>query len=77
MNNKPLNIVAKYLSENNYNYLEKELFIVWSCYILGNRKYLVGCEGNNLYFEVTYNTQKDEWYLDVYDKIDVVVINNN
>ena len=77
MSKKPLNIVAKYLHENGYDILEKRIFIVWSCYILGNRKYLVGYEGNNLYFEVTYNTQKDEWYLDVYDKIDVVVINNN
>ena len=24
--------------------------------------------GDNLYFEVTYSSDRDEWYLDVYDK---------
>lgn len=50
------------------------LFIVWSCYILGNRKYLVGNTNTRHYFEVTYNKSKDEWYLDVYNKIDHIVI---
>lgn len=44
------------------------LFIVWSCYILGNRKYLVGCVNSNHYYEVTYNNHKSEWYVDEYIK---------
>lgn len=47
----------------------KDLFIVWSCYILGNRKFLVGSLSNNHYFEVTYNKEKDEWYVDEYEKV--------
>ena len=46
----------------------EDLFITWSCYILGNRKYLVGCKTNERYFEVTYNKSKDEWYVDIYRK---------
>ena len=46
------------------------VYIVWQSYILGNRKYLIGTtdSGDNLYFEVTYSSNRDEWYLDVYDK---------
>ena len=44
--------------------------IVWQCYILGNRKYLITTVNDPMdyYFEVTYSTDKDEWYLDVYGK---------
>lgn len=48
---------------------KKDLFIVWSCYILGNRKFLVGAKDSNLYFEVTYNSMKQEWYVDAYTKV--------
>ena len=46
------------------------VYIVWQCYILGNRKYLIATDDplDNLYFEVTYSELHDEWYLDVYDK---------
>lgn len=45
------------------------VYIVWQCYILGNRKYLISNTGsNNMYFEVTYDSTKDVWYLDRYDK---------
>ena len=54
-----------------------DLFIVWSCYILGNRKFLVGSISNNHYFEVTYNKEKDEWYVDEYSKINNHSITNN
>lgn len=43
-----------------------DLFIVWSCYILGNHKYLIGCKTNYRYYEVTYNSNKEEWYVDIY-----------
>ena len=55
----------------------KDLFIVWSCYILGNRKFLVGSISNNHYFEVTYNKEKDEWYVDEYSKVKNHSIPNN
>lgn len=55
----------------------KDLFIVWSCYILGYRKFLVGSISNNRYFEVTYNRQKDEWYVDEYAKVNNHCIPND
>ena len=56
---------------------KEDLFIVWSCYILGNRKFLIGCKTNNLYFEVTYNNTKDEWYIDEYEKVNNSCISND
>lgn len=67
------NIVRAYLHEElgvNVNPLDGfSVYIVWQCYILGNRKYLIATTGNdNMYFEVTYDSGKDVWYLDRYDK---------
>ena len=50
------------------------MFIIWSCYILGNRKYLVGVKDSSSYFEVTYNNNKKEWYIDEYSKINNICI---
>ena len=49
-------------------------FIVWSCYILTNRKYLVAVAGSNDYYEVTYNAKRCEWYIDRYTKVSNTVI---
>ena len=49
-------------------------YIVWSCYILRNRKFLVGTTATNDYYEVTYNANKDEWYIDRYSKVSNTVI---
>lgn len=56
---------------------KKNLFIVWSCYILGNRKFLVGDINSKLYFEVTYCYTRNEWYVDVYNKINNRKIHND
>lgn len=55
---------------------QQDLFIVWSCYILGNRKFIVGMKNSNNYFEVTYNKEKDEWYVDEYTKVQNKCISN-
>lgn len=56
----------------------KDLFMVWSCYILGNRKFLVGVQGiSQRYFEVTYNRNKDSWYVDEYNKLSNRSISND
>lgn len=45
------------------------VFIVWSCKILQNNKALAGVYGDNsMYYEVTYNGDKDEFYIDEYHK---------
>lgn len=69
--------VAENLVRNYYhNVLEIDtdpsnfgVFIVWQCYILGNRKYLIGTTNeDNLYFEITYDAVKKSYYMDVYNK---------
>ena len=71
MKNKALEIVESYILTNIAgNVKPEDLFITWNCYILGNRKYLIGWGMSNHYFEVTYNKSTDEWYLDVYKKVD-------
>lgn len=65
MENKVFNAV---MLETSIPINKEDLFIVWSCYILGNRKFLIGAKNTELYFEVTYNKEKDEWYVDQYSK---------
>jgi hypothetical protein len=46
-----------------------EVFVVWFCYILGGWKALVSTTlPDGRYYEVTYNSRKEEVYLDVYVK---------
>lgn len=60
-----------------YKINKEDLFIVWSCYILGHRKFLVGCKTNDRYYEVTYNNLKEEWYVDIYKKTYNLAIKND
>lgn len=47
-----------------------EIFVVWQVKVLQNYKALLATdiEGDQHYYEVTYNGDKKELYLDVYDK---------
>lgn len=48
---------------------EFEVFVVWQCYILGNAKWLLSTTlPDGMYYEVTYNKVKNEFYLDAYKK---------
>ena len=50
---------------------EFDVYIVWQCYILGNAKWLISTSlPDGMYYEVTYNNQKDEFYFDAYKKFD-------
>lgn len=41
--------------------------LVWSCYILGNMKFMFTTDiPDGKYYEVTYNSEKGEFYLDEY-----------
>jgi hypothetical protein len=54
---------------------EFEVYIVWKCKTLQNWKYLVSSTlHDGMYFELTYNGDKQEWYLDAYKKFENVVI---
>ena len=78
MDNKALEIVRQYIWEH----LDKsdpeatfEVFTVWKAKILQNWKYLISSTlWDGMYYELTYNGDKKEWYLDAYKKFENRVI---
>ena len=52
-----------------------QVFTVWKCKTLQNWKYLL-CSNlfDGMYYELTYNGDKMEWYLDAYKKFENKVI---
>ena len=50
---------------------EFEVYIVWKCKALQNWKYLLSSSlMDGMYYEMTYNGDKKEWYLDAYKKFE-------
>ena len=50
---------------------EFEVYIVWKCKALQNWKYLISSDlPDGMYYELTYNGDKREWYLDAYKKFE-------
>lgn len=48
-----------------------DVFIVWQCKVLQNWKFLIQSSlSEGIYYEVTYNGDTREWYLDVFRKSD-------
>lgn len=78
MDNKALEIVRNYILEH----LDKsdpetafEVYMVWKCKTLQNWKYLISSTlYDGMYYELTYNGDKKEWYLDAYKKFENKVI---
>ena len=55
-----------------------DAFIVWKCKALQNWKYLISSTlFDGMYYELTYNGDKREWYLDAYKKFENQVIGEN
>lgn len=54
---------------DNMKITENNVFIVWSCKTLQNNKALVSTNiSDGMYYELTYNGNKKELYLDAYKK---------
>lgn len=78
MKEKALEIVEQYIREH----LDKsdpipvfEVYLVWMCKTLQNWKFLISSTLlDGMYYELTYNGDKDEWYLDAYKKFENKVI---
>lgn len=74
MENKAIAIVKKYVLKH----LDKsdetpdfQVYTVWKCKALQNWKFLLSttlCDG--MYYELTFNGNKNEWYLDAYKKFE-------
>ena len=66
--------IVDYFNENaektdNFKITEEDVFIVWSCKTLQNNKAMVSTTvSDGMYYELTYNGDKKELYLDAYKK---------
>lgn len=69
-----LELVERYIFEH----LDKtdetpnfSVYMVWKSKILQNWKYLISSTlPDGMYYELTFNGDKNEWYLDAYKKFD-------
>ena len=78
MDKRAMEIVGDYIIEH----LDKsdpkqafEVFTVWKAKVLQNWKYLISSTlPDGMYYELTYNGDKREWYLDAYKKFENRVV---
>lgn len=76
---KPMHLIAKSIVRDYIReHLDKtdpvlyfEVFIVWQCKTLQNWKFLISSTlYDGMYYEMTYNGDKHEWYMDAYKKFE-------
>lgn len=67
-----LNYVNEHLDKtDNVHITSDDVYLVWFCKVLQNWKSLVSTDlPDGMYYEVTYNGDKKEVYLDAYKKFD-------
>lgn len=78
MDERAIKIVCQYV----FDHLDRgdetpefEVYTVWKCKVLQNWKYLLSTSlPDGMYYELTYNGDKHEWYLDAYKKFENVRI---
>ena len=77
MDHIALEIVKAYVEEHldksdkDIKESDKEPFVVWKCKVLQNWKYLLSTRlPDGMYYELTFNGDKQEWYLDAYKKFE-------
>ena len=77
-NEKAIRLVREYAEKHldkSDGIVNFEAFIVWQCKILQNWKFLLSTTlFDGMYYELTYNGDKQEWYLDAYKKFENVVL---
>lgn len=78
MEDKAIRLVKEYVERHLDKSDEKpeyEVYTVWKCKALQNWKFLLSTSlFDGMYYELTYNGNKDEWYLDAYKKFENVCI---
>jgi hypothetical protein len=78
MDNEALKIVRDYIDEH----IDKsdpipiyDVYMVWKCKTIQNWKYMISSTlFDGMYYELTFNGDKKEWYLDAYKKFENKVI---
>lgn len=71
MDDRAIQIVFRYIADAfpRLAVAYYDVFIVWKCKTLQNWKYLISTSvGDGMYYELSYNGDKREWYLDAYKK---------
>ena len=81
MDERAKELVAMYIEDHldkSDPHLKFDVYIVWKCKILQNWKYLISSDiHDGMYYELTFNGDKDEWYLDAYKKFENRAIPNS
>lgn len=77
MDEKALQIVRTYIKTPATTEADFATYIVWKCKTLQNWKYLIASTlHDGMYYELTFNGDRDEWYLDAYKKTENLCIPN-
>jgi len=78
MDQKAIEIVTKYIAEHldkSDGDVDFAVYTVWKSKTLQNWKYLLSSTlHDGMYYELTFNGDKMEWYLDAYKKFENKVI---
>jgi len=74
MDSKVIKLVTDYVNshlDKSDGKVEFQVYTVWKAKILQNWKYLCATTlPDGMYYELTYNGDKKEWYLDAYKKFE-------
>lgn len=66
------------LTGNEQPLLPEDVYVVWCCKTLQNNKALLSTPlPDGMYYEFTYNGDKDEAYLDAYRKVENRVVHHD
>lgn len=78
MDKRVIEIVTDYINQHldkSDSHPDFEVYTVWKVKALQNWKYLLSSTlFDGMYYELTYNGDKKEWYLDAYKKFENQVI---
>lgn len=76
-------LVENYFNSNsdksdNFSISDEDIYVVWLCKVLQNHKALLSTSvSDGMYYEITYNGDKDEFYFDAYKKWENKCIKNS
>ena len=63
--------IIEFFKDNHIKCTPDDIFIVWSCKTLQNRKAIMAVRFQDHHlFEVTWNGDKSQMYIDTYDKVE-------
>ena len=78
MDEKAIKIAKNYIEEHLDRSVARhdfDVYIVWKCKTLQNWKYMLSSTlPDGMYYELTYNGDKKEWYLDAYKMVENKVV---